>query len=179
MSRRIENAARLHDVGKVGIPPSILSKRGALDASEFDLMRSHTVAGAELLASANIDDAETAIAVARHHHEWWSGTGYPDRLAGSAIPIAARITSLTEAFDAMTHDRPYRPQLSHSSALDVIAERAGHQFDPELARIFCRLIRDLQTAHRDLDVYLERGVRQSVFLQIRQRLVGRHYGVVT
>jgi len=165
----IAQAAKLHDVGKVGVPPTILRKPTSLDPAETEIMRSHTVAGAELLASAEVDGFGITVAVARHHHEWWSGTGYPDGLARNQIPLAARITSLAESFDAMTHDRAYRPRLSVTSTLEVISDRAGHQFDPELAVTFCSLVRDLQSAHSELDAYLERGARSSRFLRAKQR----------
>ncbi|HTT12315.1 MAG TPA: HD domain-containing phosphohydrolase [Burkholderiaceae bacterium] len=166
-SDRVAFAARLHDVGKIGIPPAILSKPGNLDLGEAEIVRSHATAGAELLALATIDDM--AIAVARHHHEWWSGRGYPDGLAKDEIPIAARITALCEAFDAMTHDRPYRPRRTVASALDVIAESAGRQFDPDLSVTFCILVRDLQEAHGDLDNHLQGSAKRSGFLMAKER----------
>jgi HD-GYP domain-containing protein (c-di-GMP phosphodiesterase class II) len=166
----ISAAARLHDIGKIAIPPSILSKRGPLDGAETEIMQSHAVAGAELLDSASIDDYGTSVSVARHHHEWWSGAGYPDKLAGEAIPLAARIAALAESFDAMTHDRAYRPRMSVDRALSVIAERAGTHFDPHLAEIFPSVVRFIEKQHGSLDGYLERNAKKSPFLRARQRL---------
>jgi len=168
-SNQIAQAARLHDVGKVGVPPEILRKAGPLDTVETEIMRSHTTAGAELLASTEIDNVRTAVLIARHHHEWWSGAGYPDGLVGKSIPFAARITALAEAFDAMTHDRPYRPKLSVSRALEVITERAGRQFDPGLAPVFCELVLSLRGSEPDLDACLERDVCLSAFLRAKGR----------
>ena len=166
---RIALAAKLHDVGKIGIPPAILSKPAQLDEAESEIMRSHSVAGAELLASAQVDDPEIAVAVARHHHEWWSGEGYPDGLAKDEIPLAARITAIAETFDAMTHDRPYRPRHATANAVDVIAKSAGRQFDPALAITFCALVQDLQSTHGDLDAYLEQSAKPSGFLRAKER----------
>jgi putative two-component system response regulator len=172
-AKRIATAALLHDVGKIAVPALILAKPGPLLRDETDVMRTHVTGGAELLASLEIDDQETAIAVVRHHHEWWSGNGYPDGLAGEAIPLSARVVSLAEAFDAMTHDRPYRPGLSIVRTLDVIAERSGHQFDPDLARVFCVLIRELCVRHPNFDKYLERDLRESGFLKTKRRFFER------
>jgi putative two-component system response regulator len=179
LANSIAQAAKLHDVGKVGVPPTILRKPASLDPAEMEIMRSHTVAGADLLASAEIDTSGIAVAVARHHHEWWSGAGYPDGLAREEIPIAARITSLAESFDAMTHDRAYRPRLSVTSALEVISDRAGRQFDPVLAMTFCSLVRDLQATHRELDPYLERGAKSSRFLRAKQRFADQLAGLAS
>lgn len=170
-TERIARAALLHDVGKVGVPPEILGKAGPLDATETAVMRTHTTAGADLLASTEIDDAQTAIAIARHHHEWWSGAGYPDGLAGDTIPIEARITALADVFDAMTHDRPYRPRVTINRSLELIRERAGRQFDPRLANIFFELVTSLHRSIDDLDAYLERNVRPSSFPRSGSRLV--------
>jgi putative two-component system response regulator len=172
-SARIASAALLHDVGKVAVPAVILAKPGPLLRDETEVMRTHVTAGAELLASLDIDDKETGIAVVRHHHEWWSGGGYPDGLAGEAIPLSARVVSLAEAFDAMTHDRAYRPRLPIGRTLDLIAERAGHQFDPDLTRVFCALVGDLSNRHPDFDNYLERDFRESGFLKTKRRLFER------
>jgi putative two-component system response regulator len=170
LSQRIARAARLHDIGKVAIPPSILSKREALDDAEADIMRSHTTAGAELLASADVDDADTVIAVVLHHHEWWSGGGYPDGLSGEEIPLAARITAIAEAFDAMTHERPYRPPLSLHNALAIIAERGGRQFDPRLATEFVGLVHELAPSQERLDALLQQNCQRSTFVRAQKRL---------
>jgi len=171
---QISLAARLHDLGKIGTPAEILRKPGSLDNSELQIVREHAVTGAELLASAHdLDCREIAVAIARHHHEWWSGAGYPDGLAGESIPIAARVVALAEVFDALTHDRPYRPRLSVDRALELITERAGYQFDPNLVPPFCSMIRELRSNHGELDPHLERTAEQSTFLNAKRRLTER------
>ncbi len=105
----IEMAARLHDIGKLVIPDVILQKRGKLLEEEFDIMKRHTGEGAAILRDVNHDSLHPAIDIAMHHHEWWDGNGYPSKLSGEEIPLQARITSLVDVFDALSHKRPYKP----------------------------------------------------------------------
>jgi putative two-component system response regulator len=153
---RISVAAQLHDVGKTGTPSEILRKRGSLSQPERRLMQQHAAVGAELIESSGIQGLGLAIEVARHHHECWDGSGYPGGLLGHDIPLGARIVAITECFDALTHDRAYRPRMSVRRALDVIAERSGRSFDPVLVSRFIPLIGRLQCEHADLDSFLAR-----------------------
>ncbi len=139
--RNLYFATPLHDIGKVGIPDAILRKPGQLTPSEFDQIKRHTLLGADLLenAAARFPAAEylqTAIAVARHHHERFDGTGYPDGLAGEAIPLAARIVAVADAFDAMTSERVYRKAISPAEASAEIVRCSGTQFDPSIVDAF-------------------------------------------
>jgi putative two-component system response regulator len=139
--RNLYFAAPLHDIGKVGIADAILKKPGQLTPSEFAEVQRHTVLGAELLerAAARFPAAEylpTAIQVARHHHERFDGTGYPDGLAGEAIPLSARIVTAADVFDAMTSDRVYRKAVSPTVATAEIFRGAGTQFDPVVVDAF-------------------------------------------
>ncbi len=118
----------LHDVGKIGVPERILSKRGPLTHSEWRVMRRHPEAGDRLTRPLGL--AATVHDIVLHHHERWDGAGYPDRLAGEAIPLAARIVSVCDALEAMTAVRPYRPPFSPDEALERIRAQAGRQFDP-------------------------------------------------
>ena len=139
-------AGMLHDVGKLHVPDRILLKPGALTADEWEVMRQHPIWGEQILADS--EGFALARRIARWHHENFDGTGYPDGIAGGQIPIEARIVRVTDAFDAMTHDRPYRPARSIEAALEELDRWAGRQFDPELARLMVDLIRrvDLQLA---------------------------------
>jgi ribonuclease P protein subunit RPR2 len=124
----IEFGFLLHDVGKVAVPDSILFKPGQLDDEEFAIIARHPVIGAEILS--DVAFLGEGLAVVRHHHERWDGRGYPDRLAGDAIPLAARVFAVADTLDALTSDRPYRLATSWPAARDVICAQAGTQFDP-------------------------------------------------
>ena len=125
--------ALLHDVGKIGVPEAILTKPGPLDEDEWDLMRRHPEIGERICAP--LAPARTFAPIVRHHHERWDGRGYPDGLRGEAIPVGARIVGLVDAYDALTHDRPYRDGAPPAEALDVLWREADRQFDRELVAI--------------------------------------------
>ena len=127
---RVESAALLHDVGKVGIPDSILHKDGPLDDDEWVLMKEHPVIGERILRA--IPGLGGVARIVRHEHERWDGNGYPDGLAGDAIPMGSRIILACDAYHAMTSDRPYRKAMSHTDALRELRQSAGTQFDPQV-----------------------------------------------
>ncbi len=127
---RVESAALLHDVGKVGIPDSILHKDGPLDDDEWVLMKEHPVIGERILRA--IPGLGGVARIVRHEHERWDGGGYPDGIAGDAIPIGSRIILACDAYHAMTSDRPYRKAMSHGDALRELRKNAGAQFDPQV-----------------------------------------------
>jgi putative two-component system response regulator len=136
--QRLSLAARLHDIGKVGLPESILNKPDRLTADEFKLVRKHPAMGARILAPLiRNTGVRTAI---RSHHERFDGLGYPDKLRGGNIPLLARVIAVVDAFDAMTSDRAYRPALSQEEAITRLIDGAGTQFDPELVPPFVSLI---------------------------------------
>jgi putative two-component system response regulator len=166
----VDLAARLHDIGKIGVPDAILLKPAKLNPSEMQIMRTHTTIGAELLSKSNIPHMQMAEEIARHHHEWWDGTGYPGNVSGSAIPLAARITALADVFDALTHKRPYKIAWPMDAALDEIASLKGRQFDPELTDLFIVMVGRLRHDHIDLDTYLGQAAHGSPFLQARARI---------
>jgi len=135
-------SAPLHDIGKVGIPDHILLKRGRLTAAEWDVMKTHAALGADAISRAEEDAHQHvpfliyAKQIARHHHERWDGSGYPDGLAGDAIPLAARIMALADVFDAMISRRVYKPALPFDQVRIVMAEGRGSHFDPDLLEVF-------------------------------------------
>jgi putative two-component system response regulator len=163
-------AARLHDIGKIGVPDAILLKPERLNDAERQIMRTHTTVGAELLSKSNIPQMQMAEEIARHHHEWWDGTGYPGNLSGSAIPLAARITALADVFDALTHKRPYKIAWPVDAALEEIAQLKGSQFDPQLSDLFIVLVQRLKQDYRDIDSFLGQAALESPFLQARSRI---------
>jgi PAS domain S-box-containing protein/putative nucleotidyltransferase with HDIG domain len=132
----LRRAAPLHDVGKIGIPDTILLKPGRLTPDEFDQVKTHTVIGAKMLAGGGFPLLETAECIARSHHERWDGTGYPAGLAGGDIPLAGRIVAIADVFDALTHNRPYKSAWSKEEGLAEIEAQRGRQFDPELVDAF-------------------------------------------
>jgi cyclic di-GMP phosphodiesterase len=135
----IKLSAPLHDVGKIGIPDSILLKPGKLSKSEIGVMRSHAQIGTEILSRSEVPELRLGETIALNHHERWDGGGYPNGLAGAAIPLAARIVSIADVFDALVHERPYKPAWSIKDAVAEIASPRGDQFDPQLVDIFLQL----------------------------------------
>ena len=133
----VEAASLLHDMGKLAIPEHILNKPGRLTASEFEKMKLHAPIGADILSA--IHFPYPVVPIVRHHHENWDGTGYPDKLAGTDIPIGARILSVVDCFDALTSDRPYRPALSDSDAIKILLDRRGTMYDPLVVDTFVRV----------------------------------------
>jgi diguanylate cyclase (GGDEF)-like protein/putative nucleotidyltransferase with HDIG domain len=142
MIKAIEAAALLHDMGKLAVPEYILNKPGKLTAAEFEKMKLHASVGADILAA--IDFPYPVVPIVRHHHENWDGTGYPAGLAGTEIPIGARILSVVDCFDALTSDRPYRPRLSDEEALRVVVQRRGTMYDPLVVDTFVKVHRDIR-----------------------------------
>jgi HD-GYP domain-containing protein (c-di-GMP phosphodiesterase class II) len=130
----------LHDIGKVGVPEQILCKKGPLTGEEWTVMRNHPVVGAQIIAP--ITFLNGAVELIRHHHERFDGGGYPDGLRAEEIPLAARIFAVADSFDAMTSDRPYRGAMRVDRALAEIDGGAGTQFDPEVVRVFVRMIEE-------------------------------------
>ena len=130
----------LHDIGKVGIPERVLGKPGPLTDEEWEIMRTHPAIGAQIVEP--IRFLGDAVEIVRTHHEWFDGTGYPRGLRREEIPLAARIFSIADSFDAMTSDRPYRRALPLERALDEIRGGAGTQFDPIVVEAFLELIEE-------------------------------------
>jgi hypothetical protein len=132
-------AAMLHDIGKLRVPERILLKASPLDPDEWTVVRLHPIWSEQALGTG--EHLAVARQVARSHHENWDGSGYPDGLYGDRIPLAARIVRITDAFDAMTNRRPYQSPVSFEAALEELDANAGHDFDPELVRLFGDLLR--------------------------------------
>jgi putative two-component system response regulator len=135
-AENIRLAAPMHDIGKVGVPNAILCKPGPLTPEEFRVMQTHTLIGAKILARARAPLLQMAEAIALHHHEHWDGGGYPTGRDGYAIPESARIVAIADVYDALTHDRVYRPAIPEQRALEMMREGAGTHFDPHLLAAF-------------------------------------------
>lgn len=130
--RMIEAAAPLHDIGKISIPDAILNKPGPLTPEELAVMREHPVRGFEVLRDSSSRFVQLGAEIALRHHERWDGTGYPDGLAGEAIPLCARIVTVADVLDALTTRRPYKPAWPMAEALAYLNEQSGKMFDPRL-----------------------------------------------
>jgi putative nucleotidyltransferase with HDIG domain len=142
--KALEAAALLHDIGKLAVPEHILNKPGRLTAAEFEKMKTHAPIGAEILAEVNFP--YPVVPIVRHHHENWDGSGYPDGISGTDIPIGARILSIIDCYDALTSDRPYRRALPPAAAFAIIRERRATMYDPALVDAFERIYQMLDTA---------------------------------
>jgi putative nucleotidyltransferase with HDIG domain len=134
----IHIAAHLHDIGKIGIPETMLDKIGPLCPDEWEIMKTHAAKGGDILKQ--VKSLLPLASAVRHHHERFDGSGYPDGLAGEDIPYCARIIGLVDAYDAMTSPRPYRPGIAHHAALAEIHGGSGQQFDPGLVSAFESLV---------------------------------------
>ena len=138
---RIRVASLLHDIGKVGVPDEILEKPGPLSADEWQSVVQHPRIGQEILN--RVAAIKDAAAIILHHHERYSGHGYPHGLRGSDIPLGARIVAIADAYEAMLRDRPYRNAIGHEAAVEELRAQSGIQFDPELVGLFCRLFAEV------------------------------------
>ena len=132
----MEQAAPLHDLGKLAIPDAILLKPGKLTEEEFEEVKRHTTVGAAILSGSSSEVLRLAEEIALTHHEWWDGGGYPSGLDGDAIPISGRIVAVADVFDALTHARPYKQAWPVREAVAEIVRLAGSQFDPAVVRAF-------------------------------------------
>jgi response regulator RpfG family c-di-GMP phosphodiesterase len=151
----LETAAPLHDIGKIALPDHILLKPSKLDTDERLQMQTHTTIGADTIAeiarkhSSSLAFLRTAGDIIRHHHERYDGAGYPDRLAGDAIPLAARIVSIADVYDALRTRRAYKPALSHQAALQIMLDASNGHFDPALLQAFQRVEAGFARIHRE------------------------------
>ena len=153
----IEAAALLHDLGKLVVPEHILNKPGKLTAGEFERMKLHAGVGADILSS--IRFPYPVVPIVRHHHENWDGTGYPDGLRGTQIPLGARILSVVDCFDALTSDRPYRARLSDEEAIAILMARRGTMYDPLVVDTFIEVKDELTESYmRNLSMESEQLV---------------------
>jgi putative two-component system response regulator len=136
----LQAAARLHDLGKVGVPRDLLLAPRRLSLEEFEVLQRHTIIGAELLSGSRDPILEAAAEIALSHHECWDGTGYPRGLAGEQIPLCGRIVNLVDFFDALTHDRTYRKAHPVEKAVAMLVDGRDKRFDPHLIDLFSELL---------------------------------------
>jgi HD-GYP domain-containing protein (c-di-GMP phosphodiesterase class II) len=170
MCTLIDLSARLHDIGKLRVPDSILLKPGRFTPDERAIMEKHCEHGWELIGEGGLAQLFVAQEIALNHHERWDGTGYPNRRQGCMIPLAARVTALADVFDALTHRRCYKEAWSVQDSLREIASLRGKHFDPELTDLFLELVPHLQAKHGNLDAYLGVEARKNDFIADRERV---------
>jgi PAS domain S-box-containing protein len=157
-AEQLRMAAAMHDIGKIGIPDAILRKQGKLTDEEMQIMRTHAQLGAEMLGRPESFVMRLAQQIVLAHHERWDGRGYPRGLAGKAIPECARIVAIVDVYDALSHDRVYRPAFSEPEVIDVLLEGRGTHFDPQLLECFLSIlpeIRAIAEAHPDGEAHCD------------------------
>jgi putative two-component system response regulator len=158
------HATPMHDVGKLGIPDRILLKRDKLTTEEFDIMKQHTVIGANLLSGSQSAVLQMGEVIALTHHEKWDGSGYPNRMAGEDIPLIGRICAIADVFDALSSRRCYKDPWPLEKTLHEIRSLAGKQFDPHMVRMFDELlpvIIEIQRTHTDVEISQYEPVKTS------------------
>ncbi|OGQ97216.1 MAG: response regulator [Deltaproteobacteria bacterium RIFOXYD12_FULL_57_12] len=146
----IRVAAPMHDVGKIGIPDSILLKPGKLTPEEFATMKTHTVIGANILGHSKVPLLKLASTIALSHHEKWDGSGYPNGLRGEDIPMSARIVAIADVYDALVYDRVYRPAFLEEEALRIMQEESGSHFDPSIFACFLSALPVFREIRKDI-----------------------------
>ncbi len=149
--QNINYAAPMHDVGKIGIPDSILMKPGKLTDEEFETMKTHTTIGSAILANSKAEIINVAEDIALFHHEKWNGRGYPQGLSGDNLPLIGRIVGLADTFDALTSRRPYKEPYPVEVAVDMIKKERGQHFDPDVVDVFIENIDEIINIKSEVD----------------------------
>jgi putative nucleotidyltransferase with HDIG domain len=132
--------AAFHDIGKIGICDRVLLKPAPLDAIESDEMRRHAEVGADIIRATGLEAADAVARVIRHHHEAWDGSGYPDGLAGEAIPVCSRIIGIADSYDAMALARAYHRARAHGEIVEILRAESGRKHDPALLQVFLEIV---------------------------------------
>ena len=147
----IQAAAPLHDVGKIGVQDKVLLKRDRLTEEEFQIIRNHTVIGANILANSQNHIISLAEVIALRHHENWDGSGYPDGLQGENIPVEARVVAVADVYDALMADRIYRKGLPEEEGLKMLQHECGRKFDPNIGMIFLKNINEIRDYYKAVE----------------------------
>ncbi|NLG19496.1 MAG: HD domain-containing protein [Fibrobacter sp.] len=172
-SQDIENiglSSPMHDVGKIGIPDSIILKNGMLTENEFAIIKTHTTIGGAILDNSKAAVLQNARMIALSHHEHWDGSGYPEGLSGENIPLHARIVALSDTFDALTSKRPYKAPYPIEVACDIIKKERGRHFDPDVVDVFLNSINSLVKIKIDIDNEDPRKVMQKFSWSERDKM---------
>ncbi len=137
------NASPMHDIGKIGIPDSVLMKPGKLDPDEWEIMKTHVDIGVEILSGSDFNLMNMAAEIAQSHHEKWDGTGYPGGLVGEDIPLTGRVVAIADVFDALTTERPYKKAWPVDETVAFLKEQSGKHFDPNLVELFLGILPEI------------------------------------
>jgi putative two-component system response regulator len=164
----------MHDVGKIGIPDSILIKPGKLTKEEFEIMKTHSIIGGNLLAYSKSEIIQVAEEIAISHHEKWNGKGYPQGLAGVKIPLVGRIVGLADVFDALTSKRPYKDPFPVEKAIDIIKKERGEHFDPHIVDVFLENIDKILKIKQE--IHLKEGLSLTDFTKSERDQLGERGG---
>ena len=132
--------AEFHDLGKIGIPDHVLHKPAAFDQNEWDCMKLHPIIGERIIRAIGCEQSAEIALIVRHHHEHFDGSGYPDKLVGTDIPVFSRIISLADCYDAVSEPRPYHKARQHSDIMDLLESESGSKHDPDLLHAFSAMI---------------------------------------
>jgi putative two-component system response regulator len=154
----ILNASPLHDIGKIGIPDHILLKPGKLTEAEFEIMKTHTVIGANMLDDSKSELMDVAKQIAMNHHEKWDGSGYPNGMSGDNIPLYGRIVALCDVFDALTSVRCYKKAWSLDEALAEINKLSGKHFDPDIVQCFMKILPSIRSVMKK---YMDEPLKEA------------------
>jgi putative two-component system response regulator len=164
-------ASPLHDLGKIGIPDSILLKPGRLTDEEFAIMKTHTIIGANILAYSDAEVLQVAEQIAISHHEKWNGRGYPQGLVADTIPLVGRIVGLADVFDALTSKRPYKDAYPVEAAVNIIKKELGQSFDPGIGEVFLDCVDEIVAIKEEVD---ETGVVRAADFTYSERDLIQH-----
>lgn len=151
-SKNLLYAAPMHDIGKIGIPDTILLKPGRLNYDEWEVMKTHTTIGAKILEDSDSSIIQLGEVVALSHHEWWDGTGYPKGLGGKEIPLPGRIVSIADTFDALLSKRPYKEAFDLEKSLEIMKDESGTHLDPDLLEVFFTSLEEILAARAGCDL---------------------------
>jgi len=149
--RLVLHASPMHDIGKIATPNEILLKPGKLTPEEWEIMKQHATVGAQILKHSASKLLQVGEIIAKHHHEKWDGSGYPQGLAREEIPLLARICTVADVFDALTTERPYKPAYSNDVSLEMVKRSAGIHFDPELIELFVENMPEVEAIQRSVN----------------------------
>ena len=158
----IKHASPMHDVGKIGIPDRILLKPGKLEGEDWEIMKNHTLVGANILSGAKSELVQVASNIARTHHEKWDGSGYPNGLKGEEIPLYTRIVSVCDVFDALVSRRPYKKAWSKESAMEFVKGQSGLSFDPRVVECFESVLPEILKINKEYPDHHDSRLNQSL-----------------